>query len=346
MSEGSDPSVTPGSVSRPLILVLPQGALYRELFPPQVHNALSAFAEVVDDPEGHGGWPRGKLHAALREVDGVITGWGSPRMDVEALDAAPRLKIVGHAAGTIKSIGSPALFEGGIPVLSAHAAIAPYVGEMALALTLAGLRQLPRHDRAIRNERTWGDRAILPETLIGKRVGLVGLGATGRAFLKLLAPFGGTLSASDPHVTSEAAEALGVRLLPLDELLSTSDVVSLHAASLPETYHLLGRKELGLLPDGALLVNTARGQLIDPEALIEALESGQIRAALDVTEPEPLPPDHPFRVLPNVLVSPHISGPVPERRWEMAALIVEEMRRFFSGEPLRHAAPPVMLQMD
>jgi phosphoglycerate dehydrogenase-like enzyme len=326
-------------------LVLPQGALYRDLFPPPVRERLGAFAEVIEDVEGTG-WPKDKFHAALRDVEGVMTGWGSPRIDAEALDAAPRLRIVGHAAGTIKPIGSPALFERVITVVHAHAAIAPYVGEMALALTLAGLRHLPEHDRAMRNDRAWGERSLSAETLFRKRVGLVGLGATAREFVKVLVPFGCQVAASDPHVSPEAAAALDIQLLPLDDLLRSNDIVSLHAASLPETYHLIGERELALLPDGALLVNTARGQLIHPEALIEALRTGRIRAALDVTEPEPLPPDHPLRTLPNVFLSPHISGPTPDRRWEMAALIVEEFHRFFSGQPVLHPASPTGLNMD
>jgi phosphoglycerate dehydrogenase-like enzyme len=332
-------------MSRPIVLILPEGSLYRDLFPPPVRDALAAFAEIRESPAGDGKWSPERLRAALADVDAVITGWGSPRLDAAALDAAPRLKIVGHAAGTIKSIGSREIFDRGIALVNAHDAIAPYVGEMALALALAGLRSLPQHDRAMRRDRSWGARGSTPETLFGRRVGLVGLGATARAFLRVLAPFDCRISAADPNVPQESAP-VGVTLLPLGELLKNSDVLSLHAAGLPETRYLIGRRELALLPDGALIVNTARGSLIDPDALLEELQSGRLRAALDVTEPEPLPPDHPFRDLPNVFLTPHISGPTPGRRWEMGMLIVEDLRRFFSGEPLQHPAQPKGLQME
>ena len=330
---------------RPTILILPEGALYRDLFPPAVREALGAFADVRENPGGDGRWPPERLYPALAEVDAIVTGWGSPKIDDAVLDAAPKLRIVGHAAGTIQFVGSEALFRRGIPIVNANAAIGPYVGEMALALTLAGLRQLARHDRAMRGDRTWGDRDVVPETLFGRRVGLVGLGATARAFLRVLKPFDCEIAAVDPNVKAGAAPE-GVDLLPLDDLLRRSEILSLHAASLPETRHMIGRRELALLPDGALVVNTARGQLVDPDPLLDELRSGRLRAALDVTEPEPIPADHPFRDLPNILVSPHIAGPTPGRRWEMAAMVVEDLRRFFAGEPVLHAASPVGLRMD
>lgn len=333
-------------MSRPIVLILPEGSLYRDLFPPTVREALAAFAEVRDNPSGDGKWPPERLHPALADADGIITGWGSPKLDAAALNAAPKLKIIGHSAGTIKGIGSQEIFDRGITLVNAHTAIAPYVGEMALAMTLAGLRQFAPHDRAMRNDRTWGDRSVVPETLFGRKVGLVGLGSTGREFIKVLQPFGCRLSAADPFVSPETAASLGVTLRPLDELLRTSEVLSLHAASLPETRHLLGKERLALLPDGALIVNTARGSLIEPDALLHELESGRLRAVLDVTEPEPLPADHPLRDLPNVSLTPHISGPTPGRRSDMAVLIVEEFRRFFSGEPVQCPAPPIGLRMD
>ena len=333
-------------MSRPKVLILPQGSLYRDLFPPRVREALSGFADVHEDPEGPGGWPPDRLHAALADADAVVTGWGSPRIDAAALDAASRLRIVAHAAGTIKGIGSPDLFERGITVINAHDAIAPYVGEMALAMTLAALRHFAEHDRAMRIDRTWGAKGVPAESLFGRRLGLVGLGSTARAFLDVLPPFRCRIAAADPHVSPEAAAALGVQLLPLEAVLRDSEILSLHAASLPETYHMIGRDQLALLPDGALVVNTARGVLIDPAALADELRSGRLRAALDVTEPEPLPADHPFRDLPNVFLTPHISGPTPDRRWEMGALVVEDLRRFFAGEPVRHPANPVGLRMD
>jgi phosphoglycerate dehydrogenase-like enzyme len=170
----------------------------------------------------------------------------------------------------------------------------------------------------------------------GKTVGIVGASRIGRRVIELLRPFDLHVLLSDPFLDGEEAARLGATLRPLEALLAESDLVSLHAPLLPATRGMIGRRQLALMRDGAVLVNTARGGLLDQEALVEALSGGRISAVIDVTEPDLLPPEHPLYDLPNVFLTPHVAGAEGPETQRMTALVIEEIRRFLSGEPLRH----------
>jgi phosphoglycerate dehydrogenase-like enzyme len=169
-----------------------------------------------------------------------------------------------------------------------------------------------------------------------KTVGIVGASHIGRRVLTLLRPFDLDALVFDPFLDAAGAAALGATDVPLDELLVRSDVVSLHAPSLPETRHLLDARRLALMRDGATLVNTARGALVETEALVRELVSGRIDAVLDTTEPEILPAESPLYTLPNVFLTPHVAGSLGSETRRMAVLAVEEIERFARGEPLLH----------
>jgi phosphoglycerate dehydrogenase-like enzyme len=171
---------------------------------------------------------------------------------------------------------------------------------------------------------------------LAKRIGLIGGSHVGRAVVERLRPFRLEVVLADPYLDDPAATELGVRLVDLDELLATSDVVSIHAPALPETRHLLGAAELARMPDGATLINTARGSLVDHDALAAELRAGRLHAVLDVTEPEPLPGDHELLRLPNAFVTPHLAGSQGTELNRMAELVLEEIRRFAAGEPPLH----------
>jgi phosphoglycerate dehydrogenase-like enzyme len=237
----------------------------------------------------------------------------------------PKLRAILHAAGTVRGFVTDACWERGLLVSSAAHANAIPVAEYTLAaILLSGKNALTRKplDDNVGN--------------YGRRVGVIGASRVGRRLLELLHPFELTVSLSDPYVTPDEADALGATLLPLDDLLSTSDVVTLHAPDLPATYRMLDRRRLALIPDGATLINTSRGALIDPIALTDELVSGRLNAVLDVTEPEPLPPDSPLHRLPNVLLTPHIAGSLGNELERLGAAVAEEIERLVSGLPLRH----------
>jgi len=327
--------------ARPAVLVLAHGELFNDLFPQPVRTKLESFAEARYNDLGRA-MTQEELQARVSDVAGCITTWGSPKFTPEVVARAPKLKAVAHAAGTVKPFVSDAVFERGIVVTSAAPIIARYVGEMALALTLASLRNLTGHDRVIKDQRGWHDSSLgSPRTLLEQRVGLIGFGSTGRQFARVLKPFRVELLVHDPYIDHSAIKKYGGRGATLEEILTTCRVISLHAASIPSTRHLLNAERLRMIPAGSVLVNTARGGLIDTAALVAELKTGRFFAALDVFDPdEPLPADHPLRELANVILTPHTSGPVRERYWEMAMGAVKDIRMVCSGKTPPGAITP------
>jgi len=318
--------------SRPAVLVLAHGQLFQDIFPEKVCAELERFAEARYNDLGRN-LTEEELCDRAADAVGCITTWGSPRFTPEVVAAGPKLKIIAHAAGTVKPYVSDAVFDRGIVVTGSAGIIARYVGEMALALSLACLRSLTGRDRVLKSG-GWHDEGLgSPRTLLEQRVGLIGFGATGREFARLLKPFNVELLVYDPYVDPSTLGASGARLAGLEEILTTCRVISLHAAGLPSTRHLLDAPRLRMIPEGAVLVNTARGSLIDMDALVAELETGRFCAALDVFDPEePLPREHPLRGLPNVILTPHISGPVRERYWEMGLGMVRNVQMVISGQ--------------
>ncbi len=274
----------------------------------------------------------------LERVEVLITGWGVPRLDSTALASMPRLRAAFHAAGTVKNHVTPDCFARGIRVTSAAAANAIPVAEYTVgAILLANKRafRIQRRYRELRGFRMW-PREFPGLGNKGKVIGIVGASRIGRLVLERLAPFDFELLVTDPYLDAAEAKRLGARLCPLDELLAASDLVSLHAPALAETRHMIDGPALALLRDGAILVNTARGALVDHEALTRELVSGRIEAVIDTTEPELLPADSPLFDLENVFLTPHIAGSMAGETARMLDLALDELERFVSGLPLEH----------
>lgn len=326
-------------MEKPKVFVLPSGRLQQQLFPPRVREMLAEFAHPIYNA-AEGRLSSADLAARLPRCVGLITGWGAPRLTREVLDAAAELRIVAHAAGSVRfMLPDPPgqLFNRGIRVTSATQKMARYVAELTLCLVIACLRRVPRFREEMRaSDLWWGTYSDLnPDTLIEQRVGLVGLGMIAWEFIRMLKPFQCEVWAYSKYGDHERAAAEGVRLVELDDMLRNCRIVCLFAAARPDTAKMISRERLKLLADGSVIVNAARGALIDEPALIEELESGRLWAGLDVTDPEPPAADSPLRTLPNVLVTPHVGGPVPSRYWDMGLFAVEELRRFFRSEPLQ-----------
>jgi len=280
--------------------------------------------------------PRAAPH--LEAVEVLVTGWGCPLLDEAALRRMPRLGAVFHAAGTVKNHVTPACFERGVRVTSAAWANGIPVAEFTVAaIVLANKRafRLARRYEDLRAGRLWF-REVPPLGNLGRTVGIVGASRIGRMVLERLRGFDFRLLVHDPYLDAAAARELGAEPAALDDLLRRSDVVTLHAPALPETRHMIDRRRLGLLGDGAVLVNTARGALVDHEALAEELVSGRIDAVIDTTEPEILPADSPLWGLPNLFLTPHIAGSQGAETRRMMDLALDELERFVSGLPLQH----------
>lgn len=276
--------------------------------------------------------------ARLAEIEVLVTGWGSPVVDEAVLAAAPRLRAVLHSAGTVKGHLSPACWERGIQVSTAAQANAQPVAEYTLAMILLTLKGVPAAMARLRDGRSRVDLLRQFPTVGNhqRRVGLVGASRIGRLVAEALRPFDLEVLIADPYLDAEDAAALGATPLPLEELLATSDLVSLHAPAIAETHHMLDAPRLALMRDGAVLVNTARGALVDHAALEPELVSGRLTAVLDVTEPEPLPAESPLWSLDNVWLTPHVAGAQGTELHRLADVVLAELARFGAGEPLAH----------
>ncbi|MFK4100703.1 hydroxyacid dehydrogenase [Streptomyces sp. NPDC019531] len=308
-----------------------------ELFPPRLMARLTDVARI-DPALVVGDFTDPAVAATLAEAEVLITGWGCPRIDETVLAAAPRLRAVLHAAGSVRNLIAPEVWERGVSVSSAVQANALPVAEFTLAaILLAGKDAFGLRER-FRAEHVYpppADHAAVGN--LGRRVGIIGASRVGRRLLELLRPFDFAVTLYDPYVDAAEAASLGVTLVPLDELMRTSDIVSLHAPDIPETYRMLDRRRLSLMPDGSVLVNTSRGALVDPDALTDELVSGRIGAVLDVTEPEPLPADSPLYRLPNVFLTPHIAGSLGNELERLGRTVVDELVLLGAGAPLAHA---------
>ncbi|WP_159774366.1 hydroxyacid dehydrogenase [Streptomyces sp. HM190] len=317
------------------------------IFPPEV---LSRLREAVDvDPalvvERAEDFADPRVRPVLAAAEVLITGWGCPLIDAAVLDAAPALRTILHTAGSVKGFVTPAVWERGITVSTAADANAVPVAEYTLAMILlAGKDVLVRRDR-LRAEPSHPGWGIVPGIgNHGRRVGVIGASRIGRRVIQLLRPFDLRVSLTDPYVDEAGAAALGVTLLPLDDLLRTCDIVTVHAPDTPETHRLLGRRELALMPDGAVLVNTARGALVDHDALIAELGAGRLSAILDVTDPEPLPADSPLLDLPNAFVTPHLAGSQGNELARLGLSVTEEAERLAAGTLPAHALDRAVLE--
>lgn len=327
------------------ILVLPQPDLSAELFSESARAELEALGDVTYNRENRN-WDSAELARRIAGFDVVVTGWGSPPFTQEVLEGASRLQLIAHTAGTIKRMLPLPVFRRGIAVTHAAVAIAPAVAEMNLLLILLSLRQVHKLDAMLKAGASWeaAKNAIVGQELAGQLVGVVGAGYTGQRLIRLLRALEAEVRVYDPYLTSQRAADLGVRKVEeLDAIFAECPIVTLQAPPTEETHHMVGARQLGLLQDGAIFVNTARSHLVDEAALLRELESGRFVAALDVYDEEPLPQDSPFRMLDNVILTPHVAGHSLQARRRQGQEMVDEIRRFFAGEPLRYAVTEDML---
>ncbi|MEU4832317.1 hydroxyacid dehydrogenase [Streptosporangium sp. NPDC023615] len=320
-----------------------QPDLLPELFPPDLRHRLSRVARVRE----------GVLHSfdlvPSLDVEILITGWGCPAIDEGVLARTPGLRAVVHAAGSVKGHVTPAVFERGIAVSSAAEANAQPVAEFTMAMLVLAAKQVFVRARAYSADGWSGDALPGVATpgagggLNGAVVGVIGASRVGRLVMERLRDQGARVLLSDPYVGPAEAEGLGAEAVGLDELCRRAELVTVHAPALPETRGLLDGRRLALLRDGAVVVNTARGSIVDTDALVRHCAGGRIAAVLDVTDPEPLPPGHPLLALPNVLVTPHLSGARGRELRRLGEFAVTEVERLARGGPLRGAVRPADL---
>lgn len=322
---------------RPRVLLAMSEATYRRLFDDELRERLQRLA-VLADPRPVDTFTDPSTVEALRDTEVLLTSWGAPPVDAAALRAAPKLRAVLHAAGTIKDLITEDCWERGVLVSTAAEANAIPVAEYTLAAVLAAGKRLPAfvaRYAASPGDYSW--RYDLPEASNYRRtVGVVGFSRVGRRVVDLLRPFDLDVLVADPYADPDAVSAASARLVDLDELVAASHTVTLHAPQLSQTYQMIDAARLAAMPNDTTLINTARGSLVDTAALTAECESGRLSAILDVTDPEPLPAGSPLYRLPNVVLTPHVAGALHGEGRRLAALALDELALLAAGEPLQH----------
>ncbi|MFG3531095.1 hydroxyacid dehydrogenase [Streptomyces sp. NPDC047917] len=328
----SAPKPAPVSGSRravPVAFAMPE-ATFRRVFGPADLSALreSGTVRLLADRPLDPDVPEDR--ELLRGVEVLLTGWGTTPLDARRLDLLPGLRAVVHSAGTVRPVVDDEVWARGVAVTSSTAANAVPVAEYTVAMivlaakrTFTAAESLRRDDGPVDLEKDW------PEVgLHGITVGLIGASRVGRAVIERLRDYDVRIVVADPYLDDGEAAELGVRRVELAELFAGSDIVSLHAPLLPATRGLIDRTLIERLRPGATFINTARGAIVDQEALADRLERGDIAAVLDVTEPEHLPAGARLRTTPNTFITPHIAGSMGNELRRLAANAIRETLAF------------------
>ncbi|HEY8415077.1 MAG TPA: D-glycerate dehydrogenase [Thermaerobacter sp.] len=324
------------ATGRPRVFVtrqLPQGTL----------DPLAGWAQVEVWPDFEPP-PPAELRRRLAEADGAIT-MVTDRIDDEVLAAAPRLKVVSNCAVGYDNIDVAAARRRGVMVTHTPGVLTDATADLTMALILACARRLPEAEAALRRGEwsTWHPLQWLGLELNGAALGIVGLGRIGRAVARRALAFGMRVLYWSRRRDPEAEAAWGIAYRPLDDMLPEVDVLTLHVPLTPETRHLIDARRLARMKRGAILVNTARGDVVDEEALVRALQRGHLAAAgLDVYSREPVPPDHPLLRAPGVIALPHIGSATERTRRRMAELAVANCAAVLRGERPPHPVPEML----
>ncbi|MFJ5958012.1 hydroxyacid dehydrogenase [Paenarthrobacter sp. NPDC092416] len=329
------------TTAKPNVALAMGPGVVNRVFPPRRLDSLAPGMRLLStEPMEDFTSPRSL--ELLAETDILITGWGCPRLDASALAAAPRLTHVLHAGGTVKHHVGDECWERGIEISTAADANSIPVAEYTVAMILLANKRVLQIARKLHTEKTEiePDQVFPDMGNFGKRVGIIGASRIGRHVIRLLAPYDVQVVVSDPYLSAAEAAVLGVEPVTLDELVASSDVVSLHAPSLPSTRNMLHEGLVASFKPGATFINTSRGELVDQDALLARVEQGDLYAILDVTTPWLLPAESGFYTHPNVLLTPHLAGSLGTELERMAVSTIEEALRISRGEPLLHKLHP------
>lgn len=284
--------------------------------------------------------PVAKVAAAIRDCDVVLSGWGAAAIPEELASNPGKLKYVCHITGEMRYCIPLAIIDTGILVTNWGDAPANAIAEGAFSLLMAVMKDLHRHILQQRGMNAALDKSPVGGGLEGTDVGIYGLGVIGRRFAEMLRPFNPVIRVYDPFATDLPSDC--VRVETLEELFGQSRVVVIHAGLNDVTRHSVTAALLARLPDNGILINTARGGIVDHTALCKEVRAGRLRAGLDVTDPEPLPMDHPLRQCPGCIITPHCVGTWwpedlnrPPRLDKLHQICLDNLRRFMRGEPLQ-----------
>ena len=321
-----------------ILVTVGAGEVKDSFFTPKAKAALEALGDVEYNDTGRQAYTKEELIEHIKDVDILVTGWKTPRIDEDVLKAANRLKIHAHTGGTVATMICKEEYDRGIIVLSGNDLFAKSVAEGCLAYTLMSLRCLYDEVNSIKND-GWRRVPGNNSGMVQKKIGIVGYGAIAKYYIDLLKWFQPEILVASKYITEEEAKQKGVRIVPAEEIFETCDIISLHGALNKETRGMITEDLLKRIKPGALFVNTARAGIVDEKAMIKELKTGRFKAVLDVYHQEPLPADSELRNLDNVLLFPHMAGPTFDMRERVTLKLAEDIRAILEGRPYEDGIP-------
>ncbi|MGN1075160.1 MAG: hydroxyacid dehydrogenase [Eubacteriales bacterium] len=323
------------------IAMLQDRASVPSIFSEKALARLASFGEVV---RNEGAPTDENVKKTIAGADIAITSWGNTTLHREILDCAPGLRLIVHAAGSIKPIVCDEVWERGIRVTGSPKPLGMGVAETALGFTISASKNYYNLNANLHANGPWHEGYDNIRELYDLTVGVIGAGWAGGHYLELMQNFGVETLLYDPYCSEEKAARLHTTLASFEEVLRRSDIISIHAPNIPETYHMFNAETLGWMKKDAVLINTARGAIVDEHALYEHMAAGNLKyACLDVFDPEPMEADNPLRTLPNVILTPHLAGLAQNGKLRIGMHAADEIEKFLSGRPMDCEATKEML---
>jgi len=315
------------------------------ILPKEAMDKINAFcdAKTWDGPLPP---PRDVLEENVTNIEGLVSLL-TDKIDAALMDKAPKLKVISNYAVGFDNIDIPAATKRGIIVGNTPGVLTETTADLAFALLMAAGRRIVEGDKEVRagKWKTWGPMILLGQDIHRATLGIIGLGRIGAAVAQRAKGFGMKIIYYDTIRNEKAEKQLGIQYTDLEKLLSEADFITIHTNLTKDTHHLIGAKQFDAMKRTGILVNTSRGPIVDNMALYEALRSKKIAyAALDVTEPEPLPADHPLLTLDNVIVVPHIASASVASRTKMGLMAADNLIAGLKGEMLPNPVNPEVLK--
>lgn len=317
-----------------IYITMPKNATSDSFLTPRNLELLHSIGEVQQNPYDRNLKVEEVVELA-KDADVLITCWGTCLYHKEDVQKMPNLKLIAHFAGSVAPVVAQDVYETDVKVISGNDVFAKSVAEGCLCYTLAALRRLEHYMDVMRTG-GFKETVFYNRGLFGKKLGIVGFGAIARHYLNLVRWFDLEVLIYSSHLTDEEAAKYGGRTAGLEEIFSECDVISIHASNTAKTRGMITRELMERMKPDALLVNTARGAVIDEPAMFEMLLAGKFYAALDVYAEEPPAPDAPIRKCKNALLMPHMGGPTMDMRSVVALEVTKDIARLGRGEELQY----------
>lgn len=317
-----------------IYITMPNNEQSDSFLTPKARERLASLGQVEQNPYDRQLTVEEVIEAA-KDADVIITSWGTCKYFKEHVEQMPNLKMIAHAGGTVAPVAAQDVYETNVKVISGNDVFAKSVAEGCLCYMLAALRRL-EHYMGVMREGGFRTNVFENRGLFGKKLGIVGFGAIARHLLNLIRWFDLEILIYSSHLTDEEAAQYGARTASLEEIFAECDVISIHASNTEKTRGMITRELMANMKSDALLVNTARGAVIDEPAMFEMLLDGRFYAALDVYAEEPPAPDAPIRQCKNALLMPHMGGPTMDMRGVVTLELCKDIARLQKGEPLQY----------